>query len=101
MKTIRAGIRSVVAAAVLGLALVACGGGDGAQAAKGVVRGVHAAQGQVTIDHEEIPGMMDAMTMTFDVADPASLDGLEPGAEVDFELIYEGGRYTVTEIAPR
>ena len=46
----------------------------------------------------DIPGLMKAMTMTFDVAPEVALEGLEPGAEVDFQVKYEGGAYVVTEL---
>jgi Cu/Ag efflux protein CusF len=65
-----------------------------------VVRGVDAARGEITIDHGEIPGLMAAMTMSFAVDDPALLEGVAVGTEVDFRVREEGGRYTVTELAP-
>ena len=39
------------------------------------------------IRHEEIPGYMPKMTMTFSVKHPASLRGLVPGDEVEFRLV--------------
>jgi len=54
--------------------------------ATGFVQSVDAANKQVTISHEEIPGFMPAMTMNFDVAKPELLDGVGPGARVEFEL---------------
>lgn len=65
---------------------------------RGVVKDVDAANAEVTIDHEDIPGLMMAMTMTFSVADPAQLRGIEKGQQVDFKVKKEGGRYVVTEI---
>src|SRR3954465_11145236 len=87
-----------------GLALVAfagCGGkaprdGDAARSPSkgpspstktyplaGVVREVETRSGLVTIHHREIPGVMDAMTMPFDVKDREVLDDLRPGDEVE------------------
>jgi Cu/Ag efflux protein CusF len=63
-----------------------------------VVESVDAAGGQVTIDHGEIPGLMGAMTMTFEVADAAMLQGMEPGTPVRFSVRHENGRYVVTRI---
>jgi protein SCO1/2 len=37
---------------------------------------------EVVIDHHDIPGLMPAMIMPFDVADPALLEGVRPGALV-------------------
>jgi Cu/Ag efflux protein CusF len=67
----------------------------------GNVVAVDASRGEVTLDHEEIPGLMMAMTMTYP-ADPALLAGIAAGQEVDFRVREEApGRYVVTEIAPR
>lgn len=101
--------RNVVAAAAVlalsGLLTVAACGGDngaaGAHAGHGVIQSVDPERGQVTIDHEEIPGFMGAMTMTFEVKDPGLLEGLDAGAEVDFRVKEEGGRYVVTELRPK
>jgi protein SCO1 len=53
----------------------------------GFVQWVAAAQKQVTISHDEIPGFMPAMTMSFDVASEKLLDGVAPGARVEFRLL--------------
>jgi Cu/Ag efflux protein CusF len=95
MKAIRIGILVLVAA------LVGCGGGAVEGSGSGVVRGVDGANAMVTLEHGDIPGVMKAMTMTFAVADPSLLQGLEVGGEVDFRVRYADGRYTVTEIESR
>ena len=41
---------------------------------------------QVVIDHDEIKGFMDAMTMGFRVASPSLLDGLKAGDSVRFTI---------------
>src|SRR3979411_1897096 len=38
---------------------------------------------------ESIPGLMAAMTMPFEVRDAGELEGVEPGAIVDFTLVVE------------
>lgn len=53
----------------------------------------------VTLDHDDIPGLMQAMTMTFSVAPDVDLEGLEPGSEVDFTLRSDGNALTLTAIA--
>lgn len=53
---------------------------------KGVVREVKPGEKSVTIQHEEIPGHMPAMTMPFDVRDTNELAGLEAGDPVSFRL---------------
>ena len=100
MRTVRSWlVRWLVAAAI---ALAACGGrGDAEGWGTGVVRGVDAAAAKITLEHGDIPGVMEAMTMTFEVADPARLEGIEVGREVSFRVRYAGGKYTVIELAPR
>jgi protein SCO1/2 len=41
---------------------------------------------QAVITHETIPGYMDAMTMPFNVRDPAELGGIQPGDKITFRL---------------
>lgn len=55
----------------------------------------------MVLQHGDIPGVMKAMTMGFEVVDPAQLEGLAPGDPVDFRVEYADGRYRVTEITPR
>ncbi len=62
------------------LALAACSGGD-TYIVEGTVVEVHPPS-EVVIDHADIPKLMGAMVMPFDVADPALLEGLEPGHRV-------------------
>jgi protein SCO1/2 len=54
---------------------------------KGVVREVLPVRKQVRIEHERIPGYMDAMTMLFDVKDTNELAALRPGDEISFRMI--------------
>jgi Cu/Ag efflux protein CusF len=41
---------------------------------------------QIVVDHEEIPGFMEAMTMGYRVDAPALLDGLKPGDRIRFSI---------------
>ncbi|HTO08373.1 MAG TPA: SCO family protein [Myxococcota bacterium] len=52
----------------------------------GFVQSVAPAERQLTVSHEPIPGFMPAMTMSFDVAEGQSLDGVAPGARIEFRL---------------
>jgi protein SCO1 len=54
---------------------------------RGVVVEVNPAQKSVTLQHDEIPGYMSAMTMPFEVKDTNLLAGLEAGDPVSFRLI--------------
>ena len=87
---------------VLSLSLAACGGsGSSDHSGHGKVVAVDPAKGEITLDHDDIPGLMAGMTMTFH-AEPALLAGVEAGQEVDFRVREEGaGRYVVTAIEPR
>jgi len=67
-------------------------------AAHGIVKSVDKTAGTITIDHEDIPGVMMAMTMTFRVEAPAILRDVAPGQEVDFQLRRDGDRFVVTKI---
>lgn len=99
--------------AVSCLALAACAG-DGRSAKptpspvavvfypiRGTVRGVAADRRSVTLDHEEIPGLMAAMEMEFAVADPAVLQGIDAGARVEGELRVRGRAPEITRLAKR
>jgi len=54
---------------------------------KGVVVEVSLTNNQVRVQHEKIPGYMDAMTMPFDVKDTNELAGLAPGDNISFRMI--------------
>jgi protein SCO1/2 len=51
--------------------------------------------GQVVIEHEDIPGLMPAMTMNFDVPDRALLARLERGQRIRFQIEFTGQSYRV------
>ncbi|MCU0785015.1 MAG: copper-binding protein [Verrucomicrobia bacterium] len=53
---------------------------------KGAVMELHPEEKTVRIKHEEIPGYMKAMTMSFDVRDTNELAGLEAGDTVTFRM---------------
>ncbi len=92
LSALAASLLALVAAVLLG-----CGDEPGWDV-HGIVLDVQPENAQVLIEHEEIEGFMPAMTMNFDVKDPAILEGVEKGHEVDFHLVYDGRRYWVTEL---
>jgi len=53
---------------------------------KGVVREVNPPENSLTIEHEDIPGFMPAMTMSFAVKDPTLLQEVAAGDRVKFQL---------------
>lgn len=79
-------------AVAAGLGLVACGKPE-PEARRFVVRGVVQEirdGGKVlVIDHEEIPGYMQAMIMPFRVKDESQAASLAPGAEIEFTYVVQ------------
>ncbi len=59
---------------------------------KGKVVSVDRDQRQAMIDHEEIKGFMDAMTMPFDIKEDWALSALAPGQSVEATLVVKGDR---------
>ena len=88
------------------LLLFAAGCGDGEK--DGPVRETYAVRGRllgatedsraVVIDHEAIPGYMDAMTMTFPLEDERLLEGLARGDKIRFDLTVGGATVQVDNV---
>lgn len=84
--------------------MAGCGGGAdraaefeaGAEAKRypitGVVRGANAQAGQITVAHEDIPGLMDAMTMSFAVKEGWAANVATPGDRLTGTLVVDGTR---------
>jgi Cu/Ag efflux protein CusF len=90
-----------------GAAIVLLGASAVAQTASdmvaGEVRKVDKAAGKITLKHGDIKNLdMPAMTMVFQVRDPAWLDKVEPGDKVRFSAESREGAIVVTamEAAP-
>lgn len=69
------------------LALAACSSPDIAHDVRGVYHGPAAIQGAVSITHEAVPGVMDAMAMDFVVRDTVGLGALRDGDKVTFRYV--------------
>ena len=66
----------------------------------GTITKVDTQWNRLTIDHGPLENLgMEAMTMVFEVADPAMLEGLEAGSDIQFTADRVKGKLTVTEIA--
>lgn len=65
---------------------------------KGKVVALEVEKKSVTLDHEDIPGFMNAMEMKFKVEDAALLDGLKAGDSVQGKLKVTGGDYVITAL---
>ena len=65
---------------------------------KGTVVSFNAIEKEVTIDHEDIPGLMKAMKMTFTVEEAKLLDGIKAGSRVEGKVKSASGKYIITEL---
>jgi uncharacterized cupredoxin-like copper-binding protein/Cu/Ag efflux protein CusF len=66
---------------------------------KGTVKEVKTGQEKVTVIHEELKNLdMPAMTMVFNVADPAMLDTMKEGDVIEFIAERVRGRLTITDL---
>lgn len=81
------------------LSLSATFGAFAEEFTKGVVNKVDAKAKKVTIGHEDLKGLdMPAMTMVFRVEDPALLEKLKEGSNIEFVAERVNGKLTVTEV---
>ena len=72
-----------------------------AQLADGEVRKVDKDAKKITIKHGPLASLdMPAMTMVFQVKDPAMLDQVKAGDKVKFQAEKIGAAYTITKIEP-
>ena len=78
---------------------VACRGSS-TYTGMGDVVAVDAAELRVTIDHDEIPRLMGAMTMTFPVRSADVLAGVGAGTRVRFALVRSGNDLIITQLVP-
>ena len=101
MNPIAVPTRRGVLAAMAGAALASRAGAE-ESAATGVFHGVGtvteviAKSGAITVDHEAIPGFMDAMIMTYKVDPPSLITGLKVGDKITFAI--DAGRYAIIAI---
>ncbi|MGH9511191.1 MAG: copper-binding protein, partial [Terriglobales bacterium] len=73
--------------ALLGLAVP---GAAEKHSMSGLVLTVSPSHRSMTVSCQSVPGYMDAMAMPFDVRDPKVLEGVKPGATIDFTLVEDG-----------
>jgi Cu/Ag efflux protein CusF len=67
----------------------------------GVVKSTNVKRPSIEIDHEDIKGLMPAMTMEFYVKGKSLLEGLKPGDRIEFRLENGVGGLKITEIKKR
>jgi Cu/Ag efflux protein CusF len=71
---------------------------QGSWSARGVVQVIAPEMNRIFIDHGDIPGLMEAMTMAFEPEDPEMLNGVSPGDHVRFMLRQKGDRLILVAI---
>ena len=98
------------AAVALPLLLVGCTdggqgtsrtGGEKLYDVRGKVVAVDPAKPAVTLDHEDIPGLMKAMEMEFALEDPKLLEGIKAGDRVQGRLKKGESGYVLTQLEKR
>ena len=66
---------------------------------RGRIEAIGSGRRAVTLDHEAIPGVMEAMTMEYQVQEPAVLEGLSVGDRVQGQFeIRPGDQYVITRL---
>jgi Cu/Ag efflux protein CusF len=65
---------------------------------RGIVRSVVPQLGAIFLTHEAMPGLMEAMTMPFEVETPTLLNGLAPGDPVRFTVRKDAERLILISI---
>jgi protein SCO1 len=91
-------VKRLLAALALVMALVpGCRRGH-MYLAHGTVESVDREHKQVVIAHQAIPGLMDAMTMSFDVPDAQLFERLAPGHEIEFDLAVDQGSFRIVGV---
>ena len=65
---------------------------------QGKVVAVDAQAKKVTLDHEDVPGVMKGMTMPFAVSDWQLIADLKPGDQVRGRLKVKDGAFTIVEL---
>lgn len=95
----RSTLAAFFCAALLAVSFSGCGSGPPQASSeakryevKGKVVSVDRPNKKVTIDHQEIPGYMEAMTMPFTLIDDWAFDAIVPGADIQATLVVDTGR---------
>jgi Cu/Ag efflux protein CusF len=65
---------------------------------KGTVIAVDAKKPSVTLDHEDISGLMKSMVMDFDLENAKIAEGFKPGDRVQGKLKVESGKYAIIRL---
>ena len=66
---------------------------------QGEVISADAAKKMLTVKHGDIPGLMPAMTMTYQVAEPKQMATLQPGDKITADLVVSENKGRLEKIA--
>lgn len=72
--------------------------GEKTYTVKGTIKNFGPDKKYASIAHEDIPGYMAAMTMSFEPQNPTMLDGLNAGDKVEFSFKVDNGKHILTSI---
>jgi len=81
---------------VAAMGLTACGKTD-SHPLKGVIVDVYAEPPALLVDHEEIPGVMAAMTMKFGV-DAATVARVQKGQKIEGRMRFQDGKWRLEDV---
>jgi protein SCO1 len=88
------------------VAVICVGSAAGCQSApekhysvQGEVISADAAKKLLTVKHGDIPGLMPAMTMTYQVAEPKQMETLQPGDKITADLVVSENKGRLEKIA--
>jgi len=96
--------------ATLGLGMAACKKVDAPAASAaavqtypvtGVVKGFQSENKVIILQHEKIEGLMEAMTMGFELQDPALAKGLKVGDKVSGTLSVSADAYVISALSKK
>jgi len=66
---------------------------------QGEVISADTAKNLLTVKHGDIPGLMPAMTMTYQVAEPKQMQALQPGDKISADLVVSENKGRLEKIA--
>lgn len=89
-------VRRTVLSVLLVGGLLGCGGAR--HDVTGLVLKVDMSRGELTVSHDPIPGLMDAMVMPFAVRAAGELEDVRPGDRVAFRLTVRGGESRIDRV---
>jgi Cu/Ag efflux protein CusF len=98
----RSSLLMIFALGLVPVLSIGCGKGNGDKDkvydVQGKVVAVDTENKKVTLDHEDVPGLMKAMEMQFSVEDTKVLEGVKAGDQVRGKFKVKGSGYVIVEL---